>query len=274
MQLNTRTFISLLLTGVATIYFYYGFRSESIQTNTDTQKPTISAETVETDMGKRLKTYANSGTDWGMSPFGSGKPLTEVEKKPKFQKPNTEWKTRTISGVTYVFGEGNPREVAITTESLKQLKEKCGTISDPDNLGYLCKEMDGYVTPNVEEAILAVLSDPHWEDLLGKCEENLRHNEDRSFTYDGLFHTDFFDINHWITIDWNGKKELNIQRTFQLEMFLYHRTDAWYKETEYPINIPDGSTKKFQNGYDCVDTYGKDIINNLSLAIAYYKAVQ
>jgi hypothetical protein len=45
-----------------------------------------------------------------MSPFGSGKPNME-EEKPKFKKPNLEWKMRTINGITYVFGEGNPREV-------------------------------------------------------------------------------------------------------------------------------------------------------------------
>lgn len=76
---------------------------------------------VETDTLERLKTVGNSGSNWGMNPFGTGKPLEEA--KHEFKMPNTEWKTRTISGVTYVFGEGNPKEVTPKSEDYNSFQD-------------------------------------------------------------------------------------------------------------------------------------------------------
>lgn len=286
MQLNTKNFLAILLLGVATIYFYYGFRGGETSTQTNTQKPTVSAEIIETDTGKRLETYANSGTDWGMTPFGSGKPLTEAEKeKPQFVKPNTEWKTRTISGVTYVFGEGNPREVALSQTELENLRKKCGSESDPNNLGYLCKETDGYVSPGVEKYLLDALSDPNWETLLTECKENLTYNEEffpseseiannqNGITFSTIVNSDFLDIENWIYIDHSGRKTIDFKRLHAFQEWLSAGFEVYWKQREWPIH-PDGTKWIFKNP-TCVDTYGADILRNLVLArVTYLNAGQ
>jgi len=238
---------------------------------------------IETDTGKRLITLVNSGTNWGMSPFGSGKPLEDKkEEKPKFMQPNTEWKTRTLSGITYVFGEGNPREVALSEQQLKDFMKKCGTESDPNNEGYLCKEGDGYVTPEVEKYLKAALSDPNWETLLTRCEENLRYGEENLakpiptiydsknpiVTYPIIAYTDFLDINKWIIIGSSERKELDWVRLFYLQSWLENSFQAHWIQYEWPIHT-DGSKWNFKNP-NCVDAYGADIMRNLILARVTY----
>ena len=83
-----------------------------------------------------------------INPF-SGSTDCKKEEKPKFVKPNTEWKTRTLSGITYVFGEGNPKEVAIDQSQVK--------------IG------DGYVTAETEGALKALLESDEFTYILNKC---------------------------------------------------------------------------------------------------------
>jgi hypothetical protein len=262
MQLNTKNLLMMLLFGVATVYFYYGIRSEGSITKTDTQKSTVSSEIVETDMGKRLKTYANSGTDWGMSPFGSGKPLEEVEEeKPQFVKPNTEWKTRTISGVTYVFGEGNPREVALPESEMKGCSWQEGGDYCTDNGA-------GYVDPLLEKLVYDVLSSPDWEPLLENCEKDFRiidsflQNSDpfmHRITYDTLISLgQYISLEEIFTINpQTGRKNIRKEgydKLMSLYGYIQWSTDA---ENNGGLRFPlPGITK-------CVDTYGINIAHKL-----------
>ena len=284
MQLNTKNFLAVLLLGVATIYFYYGFRGEETSPQTNTQKQIVSAEIVETDTGKRLETFSNSGTDWGMTPFGSGKPLEEAEEEtPRFQKPNTEWKTRTLSGITYVFGEGNPREVALNQLELENLRKKCGTELDPENTGYLCKETDGYVNADVEKYLFAALSDPNWETLITECKQNLTYNEEffpseseiannqNGITFSIIVNSDFLDIENWIYIDHSGRKTIDFKRLHAFQEWLSAGFEVSWKQREWPRH-QDGSEWVFKNP-TCVDIYGADILRNLVLARVTYLSV-
>ena len=109
----------------------------------------------ETDTIERLKTLANSGTNWGNSPFGNGKPLIEDDtQKINFKKSDTDWKTRTFSGITYVYSEGNPIQVALTIDDLKKdLSEKCPEdLDDPKRI--FCNEESGYMSSEVEKYLL------------------------------------------------------------------------------------------------------------------------
>lgn len=215
MQLNTKNFLAVLLLGVATVYLYYGFRGEEYATKTDTQKQTaVSAEVVETDTGKRLETFANSGTDWGMSPFGSGKPLEEAEEeKPKFQKPNTGWKTRTLNingqWITYVFGKGNPREVALTPTNIQEESRACEL--NPNPAPRICREgMYGYVTPEVEQALKRILESSLWEDLIVKCEKEYSVSTNNAQFNQDLLTPHALDISRFLIIDPDtGRKELD-----------------------------------------------------------------
>lgn len=145
---------------------------------------------IETDTIKRLTTLGNSGTQWGMSPFGSGKPLTEGEEKKRlFQKPNTEWKSRTINGITYVFGEGNPAEVAKKREDLR--------------------DFEYYVNPETEIALKKLLEDDNLTFVMQKCGDIIDWNNEQVKS-DWEKFPDNLDMETMLIIDpETGRKEVN-----------------------------------------------------------------
>lgn len=296
-QSKAKLFFVVLACAILVLYFFMRNGAESNKPKQQERQENNSG--VETDSLKRLENYSKSGTIWGMSPFGSGNPIVEANtKKPVFKKPITEWKSRSVTlqdGRTlyYEFGNGNPREVALTTEDMKLKTRNCGTSSDPNNTGYLCKDYDGYVTPEVEKYLLAALSDPNWEPLFTKCEEHLRYGEDslnypvppaytspyssNNLTYDIVAYTDFFDINNWMSIDAEGRKHLDEMKVINLQDFIQKKTKRWFEQTEYPMSIRNDAIigpKEFTNGIDCVDNYGGRILDNLSMAQRYDLSAQ
>jgi hypothetical protein len=216
--------------------------SDGVKITTESISTVSQSDTgVETDTSKRLEIVANSGTQWGISPFGSGKPLTE-EKKPEFKKPNTEWKTRTLSGITYVFGEGNPKEVALDKHQLQAIRQKCGTQSDPDNIGYLCKEGDGYVTPEVEKYLNLALSDNNFDHFSQCFPTNISY----------ITAPNFLDIDTLLFIDSNtGRKEIDIAKLMRI-----------LEDLKYYINPPESYAEN-QEVDACMAKYGNRIYQNL-----------
>ena len=277
MQLTQKHIIAISIVAIIAMIGYGSFQkntppsqSDGVKLSTGSISP-ISQSGIETDTGKRLEIAANSGTAWGMSPFGSGKPLTEEEKKPEFKKPNTEWKTRTLSGITYVFGEGNPAGVALTVDDLKKdLSEKCPEdLNDPKRI--FCTEESGYMSAEVEKYLLIALSDPNWERLMNLCEESLRRNDpailESSYqaSYNRIVYEDYLDINNnWVTISSiTGRKNLNVARTKDLTQWITLATNASWDAYNSPVPNP------YKNP-TCVDVYGSEIIRNLRIAVAYY----
>lgn len=104
------------------------------------------------------------------SPLPSPHPEKTVSKL-VFQKPNTEWKTRTLSGITYVFGEGNPKEVAVPMDKIQDFFH-CKPPYTIGNEGY-CPERS-YLTPEVEEALKNMLESPLWGEVASNCRESFR----------------------------------------------------------------------------------------------------
>ena len=185
-----------------------------------------------------------------VNPF-SGSTDCKKEEKPKFHKPNTEWKTRTLSGITYVFGEGNPREVALSQSQLEDIHKKCGTESDPNNEGYLCKEGDGYVTPEVEKYLKAGLSDPNWEKFAGCF-----HPSER-ISY--ILEPNFLDINTFLTINTQtGRKELDVMKITgildNLKNSVYPPED-WPEDVERNVCMSTYGTRIYQNIGNSYDSY-------------------
>ncbi len=202
----------------------------------------------------------------------------------KFKKPNTEWKSRTLSGITYVFGEGNPKEVALSQDDIFELNQKSCTeiekLDSPTDIGF-CDPNTGYkyVTREVEQYILSALSDPNWAKLMEECESQFRFvdryitpeqlqvisqdpYQNKSFMYyDKVFSPGFLDIDNFILIDSNtGLKKLNTILTTGISNFLMQAMLDGQSEA-------DGS----QNPYgDCVDRYAKDIVRNLITADNLY----
>jgi len=143
--------IALFLSVLVVAFYFFSSHNEEKSVVTFNESGTTS--TTETDSLKRLEIYGNSGANWGMSPFGSGKPLKEEEEQLRFKKPNLEWKTRTINGLTYVFGEGNPKEVEPKIDMTKK---------------YEIAELS-YVNQETEKNLLLFLSNPTLENVINKC---------------------------------------------------------------------------------------------------------
>lgn len=255
MQLNTRNFIALLIAGVGIIYLYYGLHGKDTTIKTNTQRQIISSEGIETDTGKRLEIYTHSGSNWGMNPFGSGKPLTEVEEKPKFHKPNTEWKTRTLSGITYVFGEGNPKEVALPESEMIA----CNRQDDAP-----CNDNGaGYVDPLLEKLVYDVLSSPDWEPLLQNCVKDFRivdsfnqvSNKSSILNYDHLINLgSYISVEEVFIINpKTGRKNISKEGYDKLAGLHYYIRMG---TSDFDGNPLPGISK-------CVDTYGLNIANML-----------
>jgi hypothetical protein len=254
----TTALIGILALGAGYLIIGQTHPSTSDGMRINTGSIAISQSGIETDSGKRLMTLAQSGTQWGMSPFGSGKPLTE-EKKPEFKKPNTEWKTRTLSGITYVFGEGNPKEIKIDQAMFEKACNDPKKVEKLAEKGFCNAEtgMPNIVTSNMEKTLLLAISHPNWQTLYEKCESNIRYSEINSinrpvyeFTFDRVFHTDLLNIENFLQVDTEtGWKKLDLTNLYQLTYFLK-------RSLQYNGEI----TNPYGN---CVDIYGQDIINLL-----------
>jgi hypothetical protein len=275
----------VILTGLILSGGYFFLEYE---TPSNTKNPTtLSGESqsgIENDTLKRLKTQSESGTVWGMSPFGSGKPLEEIvaKEKPDFQKPNTEWKTRTIQlkdgrWMTYEFGKGNPSGVALDQEGLEKLRKEC---EDPKSREFLdisgvCNpESDRpyYVSSQVEYYLMSALSNRDWENLYYLCDDAIRfgdtasrsHSPDPYLLFDQVFGSGLLDVNRFITIDLEtGRKTLDIALTKQLIDFL-EGSKAMIGRGESLIN-PYGN---------CVDKYSQGIVNDLEAVLNHYRIPQ
>jgi hypothetical protein len=205
----------------------------------------VSSEAVETDTSKRLESLGNSGSVLTVSPFGSGKPLAE-EPKQKFQKPNTEWKARTINGITYRQGEGNP--VGAKALSEKEIEAYKNCVREPELSQVSCGLPDdranGYVTAELERDLIILLSHKNWEPILTKCEQHFRKYEfsDWEVTYDKVMNEDAMNIENMITIDpENGRKELIYGN--------FGHLNSWFRNAlrEKDRNFTDSDIFKFNN---------------------------
>ena len=225
MQLTQKHIINISVVAVLAILGYFAVQnntpsqSDGVKVNTGSVAPMSQSDTgVETGTGKRLETVANSGTAWGISPFGSGKPLTEEEKKPGFKKPNTEWKTRTLQladgrWMTYVFGQGNPAGVAQLSDKEKVSYSACErheTLSII-SCGSMNEEVYGYLSSEMEKDLIVFISHPNWKSVLLNCEQQFRQYErpDWGMSYDQIMYQGAMNIENMITIDPDtGRKEI------------------------------------------------------------------
>ena len=211
--------ISVILLGSCTAFF------ASTDTKTNTSVVLAPNHTgVETDTAKRLETYGNSETNWGMSPFGSGKPLEEASTHTgAFKKPNTEWKDRTVTlkdgrVVTYRFGEGNPEDADPLSTGEIDAYKNCRFDDEfmQDSCGNLGNEVFGYITPDVEKQLLQLIADRNWEAVLKNCSSDfftqqaditLIEDEPR---YDRILSGEYLNIDNLLVINpTTGRKELS-----------------------------------------------------------------
>ena len=210
------TLIGLTLIG-GYIFFYKMSTPEHTPVTLSREVKTAQAslDTIE-----RLRTYSGARTDWGVSPFGSGAPLIDTETTPRlvFHKPNTEWKTRTLSRITYVFGEGNPREVAVTKDKIEDFYACRAPYENRLREG-VCPETQ-YVTREVEYALLSLLKNPIWENVVGECRESFRATGGIK-DFDLLLASgNSLDINVLLIINIEGRKALAWSHIYNLTKIL------------------------------------------------------
>ncbi len=184
-----------------------------------------------------------------VNPFLSGKVDCRNAENPKFKKPNTEWKTRTINGISYVFGEGNPKEVALTgsmDEYLRTINPNTG------NAPY------GYMNPQTEIALKEFVSDEKLTYVLEKC-------------------SDYFD-------PWNKNQKPEWNRfppNLDLDTLLIVDPETGKKEINpvvinviYPLfSVVDGPTADNNLLYSCLGneySYARELMGKLSTTFRYY----
>ncbi len=151
--------VTLSLIGIIGGYLYLS--QESTQFS-------LSSRTNESDLVNRLRTFSGADSKWGQSPFSSGTPVVSESKEdssPNIPQPNTLWetKTRQINGktVTYVFGEGNPKEVALSADEIAKLPDLART------------QEVFYMTPAAELGMKKFLDSSDLMVLLKKCHKQL-----------------------------------------------------------------------------------------------------
>ena len=194
-----------------------------------------------------------------------------------FHMPNLEWKSRDVTladgrTIHYVFGEGNPEEVALDQEGLEKLAVQCendhsGTLA----IAGICDGESGrplYVSPEIEYLLVSSLASEDWQNLFKFCKDAIQfgdglfppENTDR-LRFDEVFGSGFLDISNFLSVDKDtGFKKIDRQKLWQITNFLEgSRGESGRGE---PIINPYGN---------CVDEHGQGIIDSLYKIFDRYK---
>lgn len=159
---------------------------------------------------------------------------------------DSSWETKTIydkdgNPITYVFGEGNPKEVALSEEELKKLPQK---VLD-DRVAFLT-----YMTPEAEKAMKELLDNPDLPYVIEKCYKELNWNGKDQFR--GKFPHNF-SMEYIMYIDpKTGRKEFRqefmagIGNLFSMNNHLHDNRSKCLHESEYHI-LDDIKSKFFVN---------------------------
>jgi hypothetical protein len=231
----------------------------------DEMKNSLSQSGKENNTRKSLETVSQSGNQWGENPFGTGTSSTGDTKKPVFKKPNTEWKTRTLSGITYVFGEGNPKEVALDRRGIQDAYNKCSSGNEQkfSEKGFCSWQGFQYMSPEVEKHLFMALSDPNWIKLAIECNNTFKWADQYQpnpeyYNFDHVFSPGFLNIENFIQIDpITGWKQLG--DAAGLSKFLLRATHNGAIEWVNPYG-------------NCVDRYAIEIMRHLDIANDLYFA--
>ncbi len=289
MQFTQKHIISISVVAILAILGYF-----AVQNTTPSQSDGVSSTGITNTTGSVLPvSLSQSGKDTvsntelppcnTVNPF-SGSINCKKEEKSQFQKPNTEWKNRDVTladgrVVTYRFGEGNPKEVAMDKIQIETMNKTCENNNSLAEKG-ICDVEHGftYMTSEVEKHLLLALSDPNWSKLATDCENSFRAREtyftpeniaqslsnDVNFLYfDRVFAPGFLDIDRFISVDpTTGLKILNRHLTSNLSQFVMNAMYDGASRGEVQPN-PYG---------DCVDKYGKDIARNFVITFRLYRS--
>jgi len=166
-------------------------------------------------------TSSQSKTAWGMSPFGGGEPIKE-EVKPKFKKPNLEWRSKSVNGLAYIFGEGNPKEVALTDEQIKDLFSR--------------NEITTYMTKDAEHYMFNLLSSGELIRLKEICGNYVEMPRS-------------MDLEDVVIIGSNGRKEFNEEFMSQFENMISYFSDYSIDRPCMPVSEFNSTMKPIMEMY-------------------------
>lgn len=159
---------------------------------------------------------------------------------------DSSWETKTIYGkdgnpITYVFGEGNPKEVALSDEEFKKLPEKVLE----ERVAFLT-----YMTPEAENAMKEFLDNPDLPYVIEKCykelnwygTDNFRPKFPHNFSMEYIMYIDPITKRKEFRQDFiNG-----IGNLFSMNTHLYDNRSNCLDASEYHI-IEDIKNKTFIN---------------------------
>ena len=120
--------------------------------------------------------------------------------------PNLLWKhqERTIGNrkYEYVFGVGNPPELALRAVELAELRKN----AQKDML-------IGYVTPDAEQALFRFLLNPSLGYVLSHCEDQVRTDAGTLTPILEIIYSEgYFDMDNTLYIDEDGRKKIAMER--------------------------------------------------------------
>ncbi len=231
----------IIFSGFSIFFFlgYIAFQNTNIQSSqSDETNESLSQSDKEAHTGKSLNIVSQSGGEWGNNPFATGTTSSGNIKKLEFVKPNTEWKTRTLSGITYVFGEGNPKEVALDVNQLEKYFQNIAPQNDYGDYGY--------VTMEVEKLLFELLSHPSLPLFIECFPRDSIPSSTESSQYLNFFdmvRPGFFDLDSFLFVDQHtGRKELNTAKLISLVWFL--RDQAYPVESSENTQVADSCKQK------------------------------
>ena len=134
--------------------------------------------------------------------------VSENDQEKGFVTPNTNWPNREINGVTYVFGEGNPKEVSLAPS------EYTGD-----------GKWRNYITPESEAYLKSFLENKSLKDFVDKCGGKLNLTNNNTMAGFNITESEDLDINKLLVIDPNtGRKQFDEDKIYGISQLLYSVT--------------------------------------------------
>ena len=200
------------------------------------------------------------------TPQWAGNPFVE-SKAPQgtyaFIPVSTQWATHRVRlhdgrEFVYVFGQGNPTELALNPDDLKSCSyQEAGGPDCMDNGA-------GYVTAELEAKLLSVLSSPDWIELVKRCEPVFRSLDRTPKASSG---GDQIDMNTLIEL--GGYISLSDILTVNPGTGRKNLSEEGYKKLsalqEYLSLSRELEAQQSGSTPPCVEQFGSELVHNMSL---------
>ena len=172
-----------------------------------------------------------------------------VARKTGFVMPNVDWKTRTLKfkdkELTYIFGAGNPPEVALSKD------QYTGEGKWQD-----------YVTPQSEAYLKEFLTDGNLKTFIDSCGQKLGFSVTDSTTGFNITNSQDLDINALLTIDpETGRKKFDEAKIFAISQLLYNVSSQLNGDAKIRQCLTSAQIQDFNELHKKFDQFTESYIN-------------